>query len=82
MCLGQPSTPKVPDPPALAPPVPTPPPPQIAPQAPQALQIKKKAPGVKLKRSKAQASGAVSRGTNQLRIPVNTGSLKAGGMNL
>ena len=82
MCLGQPKQPELPKQAPLPPPPAPPPPPALAPQAPQALQTKKTAPGIKLKRSRSDASGAVSRGTNQLRIPVNTGSGKAGGLNL
>ena len=82
MCLGNVKPPEVPKPQVLPPPPAAPPPPALAPAAPQALQTKKTAPGIKLKRSRASASGAVSRGTNQLRIPVNTGGGKAGGLNL
>lgn len=84
MCLGNRSVPapKVPAPQPLPPP-PTPPaPPKLAPAAPQPLQSKRTNPGIKLKRSRAEASGAVSRGTSQLRIPVNTGVGKSGGINL
>ena len=82
MCLGNVKAPEIPKPQPLPPPPAPPPTPPVAPAAPQALQTKKNAPGIKLKRSRAQASGATSRGTNQLRIPVNTGSGKAGGINL
>ena len=82
MCFGSPKPPEIQAPPPLPPPPQAPPPPRLAPQAPQPLQTKKTSPGIKLKRSRAQASGAVSRGTNQLRIPVNTGANQAGGLNL
>ena len=82
MCLGSPKTPDLPKPQVLPPPPAAPPPPALAPQPPQSLQTKKSSPGIKLKRSRASASGAVSRGTNQLRIPINTGGGKAGGINL
>jgi len=69
--------------PAMPAPVAPPPAPSLPPPAPQPLQSgQKKAPGIKLKRSRAEASGAVSRGTSQLRIPINLGASKSGGMNL
>ncbi len=69
--------------PAMPAPVAAPPAPKLPPPAPQPIQAKeKKAPGIKLKRSRAEASGAVSRGTSQLRIPINLGSPKSGGINL
>jgi len=84
VCLfNQPKQPSMPKAPPLPPPVAPPPAPALPPPAPQPLQSsQKKAPGIKLKRSKAENSGAVSRGTNQLRIPINIGSNKSGGINL
>ena len=83
MCFGQPRQQTVaPPPPPLPPP---PPPPQAPPMpmpAPQDLTTDRKKPGVKMRRSRAEASGAVSRGTNQLRIPLNTGMSKSGGLNI
>lgn len=84
MCFGTPRTPEISVAPP-PPPLPLPPPPPQAPpapqQAPQTLTTDKKRPGVKLRRSRAEQSGAVARGTNQLRIPLNTGTSKSGGMN-
>lgn len=51
-------------------------------QAPNPIQQKNEEPTLKTKRSKRDEQGALSRGTSQLRIPLNTGSGGGGGLNL
>ena len=82
MCFGgsQPSVPK--PPPVLAPPpAPQPPPRPVAPVAAQKLTIDKQV-GVQRKKSKAEESGATRKGTAQLRVPLNIGTSKSGGLNI
>ncbi len=82
MCFGssQPSAPK--PPPVLAPPpAPAPPPRPVAPQQAQKLTIDKQV-GVQRKKSKAEQSGASNTGTQQLRVPLNIGTSKSGGLNI
>ena len=51
-------------------------------QAPNPIQPKNEDPTLRTKRSKRDEQGALSRGTSQLRIPLNTGSGGGGGLNL
>ena len=82
MCFGSVKPPKPPDPPALPPPQTPPPPPKPPAPAPQPLQTEKSRPGIQLKRNRREAQGAVSRGSGALRIPLNTGQSKSGGLNI
>lgn len=82
MCFGGGSTPSAPAPPA------TPPTPPLAPKAPQQvtkpaqpLKIDKQS-SIKRQQSRREESGAVSRGTSQLRVPLNIGTKKSGGLNI
>lgn len=83
MCFGggapSPPPPPPPLPPAPKPP-PAPPPPAPAPQPLQ--QTETAAPAVKSAKSQRAKTGQTSRGTSQLRIGVNTGSSKSGGINI
>lgn len=82
MCFGGGSQPKAPQPlPPIPPPTPPPAPQQVKATTPLITEGTKRA-SLKLRRSKAAASGAVARGTNQLRVPVNTGTSKSGGLNI
>ena len=83
MCVGGQKQPKAPKPvPIIPAPAPPPQPQQITPQ-PQLLEPKvAKKSGLKMRRSRGEASGAVSRGTNQLRVPLNIGTSKSGGLNI
>ena len=83
MCFGG-SKPKAPKPaPVLPPPV--------APQAParaatvvarpQDLTIDRQV-GVEKRKSSKEETGAVSKGTSQLRVPLNIGAPKSGGLNI
>tara|TARA_Y100000748_G_C15221092_1_gene381251 strand:+ start:304 stop:555 length:252 start_codon:yes stop_codon:yes gene_type:complete len=83
MCFGS-SQPKAP------PPAPVLPPP-IAPQAPAPARVAVAAPrdltidrqkGIKKQQSSKEASGQVSKGTSQLRVPLNIGAPKSGGLNI
>jgi len=66
-------------------------PPPIAPQAParaasvvtapQDLTIDRQV-GVKKRESSKEQSGQVSKGTSQLRVPLNIGTPKSGGLNI
>jgi len=83
MCFGgsKPSAPK---------PAPVLPPP-VAPQAParaaavvtkpQDLTIDRQV-GIEKKKSSKEESGQVSKGTSQLRVPLNIGAPKSGGLNI
>jgi len=83
MCFGG-SKPSAPKPAAVLPP-------PVAPQAParaaevvarpQDLTIDRQV-GVKKQQSSKEASGAVSKGTSQLRVPLNIGAPKSGGLNI
>jgi len=79
MCFA--STPTVPTPPPLPPATPAPPAPETPAPAPEPLQSSSTQAGLRLRRSRREASGEVARGTGQLRIPMNTGQSKAGGLN-
>lgn len=83
MCFGgsqqQPSIPK-PPPPLQPPPAPQPPPRPVAPAA-QKLTIDRQV-GVQRKKSKAEESGNTNKGTAQLRVPLNIGTSKSGGLNI
>lgn len=79
MCFTQ--TPSIPEPPPLPPTPAAPPAPTSPAPAPEPLQSSSTQPGLRLRRSRREASGEVSRGTGQLRIPLNTGQSKAGGLN-
>jgi hypothetical protein len=83
MCFGgsKPSTP---------PPAPVLPPP-VAPQAPRAAAAPVASPneltidrqvGVKKRESSKEQTGQVSKGTSQLRVPLNIGTSKSGGLNI
>lgn len=83
MCFGG-SQPKAPKPaPVLPPPV--------APQAParaatvtakpQDLTIDRQV-GVEKRKSTKEETGAISKGTSQLRVPLNIGAPKSGGLNI
>jgi len=84
MCFGGGSKPSAP------PPAPVLPPP-LAPQAParavtpivapQDLTIDRQI-GIKKNKSSKEASGQVSKGTSQLRVPLNIGAAKSGGLNI
>ena len=83
MCFGG-SKPKAPKPaPVLPPP--------MAPQAPARAAAVVTAPqdltidrqvGVKKRESSKEQSGQVSKGTSQLRVPLNIGTPKSGGLNI
>ena len=83
MCVfGGDPKPKVPDAlPPIPPPTPPPAPQQVQPTTPLITEKSKRA-SLKLRRSKADREGAISKGTNQLRVPVNTGTQKSGGINI
>jgi hypothetical protein len=83
MCFGA-KQPKAPKPaPVLPPPV--------APQAParaasvtakpQDLTIDRQV-GVEKRKSTKEETGAISKGTSQLRVPLNIGAPKSGGLNI
>ena len=83
MCFGS-SQPKAPTPPPVLPP-------PVAPQAPAPARAAVAAPqdltidrqsGVKKRKSSKEASGQVSKGTSQLRVPLNIGAPKSGGLNI
>ena len=83
MCFGG-SQPKAPPPaPVLPPPVaPTPPTPARAVvAAPRDLTIDRQK-GIKRQKSTKEAAGLVSKGTSQLRVPLNIGTPKSGGLNI
>ena len=84
MCFGGGSKPSTP------PPAPVLPPP-IAPQAPARTVAAVAAPnqlsidrqvGVEKRKSSKEESGQVSKGTSQLRVPLNIGAPKSGGLNI
>ena len=83
MCFGA-SQPKAP------PPAPVLPPP-VAPQAPERAASAVASPkeltidrqvGVKKRESSKEQTGQVSKGTSQLRVPLNIGVPKSGGLNI
>ena len=74
------STPSMPDPVPLPPPPPAPEPPKQIKPDPEPLKIEEPTE-VKQTKSKREEEGQVSKGTSQLRIPLNTGSGKSGGLN-
>ena len=83
MCFGgsqTPAPPKAP-PPLQPPPAPTPPPRPAASQRTQELTIDRQV-GVQRKKSKAEESGATTKGTAQFRVPLNIGTSKSGGLNI
>lgn len=80
MCFGGNSTPSMPAPQPLPPPPPAPEPPKQVYKNPEPLKIQEQ-PKVEKKTSKREESGQVSKGTSQLRIPLNTGTSKSGGLN-
>ena len=83
MCFGG-SKPKSPKPaPVLPPPVAPQAPARPAPAvtSPNELTIDRQL-GVKKRESSKEASGAVSKGTSQLRVPLNIGAPKSGGLNI
>ena len=82
MCFGS-SQPAAPPPaPVLPPPVaPQPPAPVRATAPAKDLTIDRQS-GVKKKESSKEASGLVSKGTSQLRVPLNIGAPKSGGLNI
>lgn len=76
--------PEKPDPPA-------PLPPPVAPQAPERPAAAVATPdeltidrqiGVQKRESSKELSGQVSKGTSQLRVPLNIGAPKSGGLNI
>ena len=82
MCFdGDQPRPPTPPPPLIPPPAPQPPPRPVAPQAAQKLTIDRQV-GVKRKKSRAEESGDVNRGTSQFRVPLNIGTSKSGGLNI
>ena len=81
MCFGGQKTPE-PPPPVVPPPPPiAPKPQQTATKPAEPLKIDKQ-PSVKRRQSRREQSGAVSKGTSQLRVPVNIGTSKSGGLNI
>lgn len=74
-------TPSIPEPPPLPPTPSAPPAPSSAAPSPEPLQSSSTQSGLRLRRSRREASGDVARGTGQLRIPMNTGQAKSGGLN-
>ena len=80
MCFGGGGTSSPPPAQPLPPPPPAPPPPKAITRAPEPLKIQEQ-PKVKQQQSKRETSGQVSKGTAQLRIPLNTGTQKSGGLN-
>lgn len=83
MCFGS-SQPKTPPPaPVLPPPVApqAPTPARAITASPQDLTIDRQK-GVKRKESSKETSGQVSKGTSQLRVPLNIGAPKSGGLNI
>ena len=80
MCFGGGGSSSPPPAQPLPPPPPAPPPPKAITRAPEPLKIQEQ-PKVKQNTSKREQSGAVSKGTAQLRIPLNTGTQKSGGLN-
>ena len=84
MCFGgsqQPTAPTPQPPPAPPPPTPAPPPPTPAPPPRPLSSGDDKQQQVK-SRTTARERLAISRGTSQLRIPLNIGQSKSGGINL
>ena len=83
MCFGgsQPKAPDVVQP--MTPPAPATPPPQPEKiyRAPQQLKIEKQE-GIVRRKSSKELSGQVNQGTSQLRVPVNLGAGKSGGLNI
>lgn len=78
MCLSAPKMPK-PEPMPEAPPAPPPPVEQPKPTpAPELVNSGEKAPKITTKKSKRGLQQQASRGTNALKIPLSTGSAKAG----
>lgn len=81
MCFGSTPKPKVPKP-VAPPPTPTPPPrPAPPPPAPEPLQPDREK-GVVRTKSTAKTRQAMQRGSSSLRIPLNIGTPKSGGLNL
>jgi hypothetical protein len=83
MCFGG-SKPKAPKPAPVLPPPLAPAAPARAAAAvvsPQELTIDRQQ-GIQKKESKKEASGQVSKGTGQLRVPLNIGVAKSGGLNI
>lgn len=83
MCFGG-SKPKAPKPaPVLPPPMAPQAPARTAPTvaAPNELTIDRQV-GVEKKKSSKEESGQVSKGTSQLRVPLNIGAPKSGGLNI
>lgn len=82
MCFGGGgSAPSMPKPTPLPPPPAPPPPPKQVFKNPEPLKIQEQ-PKVEQKKSKRETSGQISKGTSQLRIPLNTGTGKSGGLNI
>ena len=79
MCFGN-SSPSLPAPTPLPPPPPPPEPPKQIKKNPEPLKIEEPTK-VEQKKSTRETSGQISKGTSQLRIPLNTGSAKSGGLN-
>lgn len=82
MCAG--SKPKAPKPaPVLPPPIAPQAPARVAPAVarPNELTIDRQV-GVEKQKSSKEESGKVSRGTSQLRVPLNIGTPKSGGLNI
>ena len=85
MCFGGgQSKPQAPPPaPVLPPPIAPPAPARAAASvaAPNELSIDRQL-GVKKQKSSKEREGAVSKGTSQLRVPLNIGAPKSGGLNI
>jgi len=83
MCFGGSSKPDVPKPTVLPPPVApeAPPKPAQAPAAPQNIKVESQL-GITKRKSSAEEAGTTSQGTSQLRIPLNVGTKKTGGLNV
>ena len=84
MCFGGGgSQPKAPDPvPVLPPPKAPEPPPQVQNvKPPQTIKVDQQL-GIVKRESSAEAANTVAQGTSQLRIPLNVGTGKAGGLNI
>ena len=83
MCL---SMPKMPEPEKMPDPAPAPPPPVDAPAptpAPELVNADSKAPKVAAPKTKRSQQQQAARGTNALKIPMNTGTAgKKGGLNI
>lgn len=83
MCFGGNQQTSMPTPPAPLPPPPAPQPPPrpVQSQPLQKLTIDRQV-GVRRKKSKAEESGSIKKGTSQFRVPLNIGTSKSGGLNI